>query len=1022
MCTTGPLKVGTIRRHAFNNRCGVDTLNVKSIRIGRNELWWLTDNRGGHGDAPGTVAEIEGSIYGHFRFVEGGPEAPGMRAPQLGALHAILAAQSLDPEPVTIVLPTGTGKTDTMLAAYSYRPRRTLVVVPSDALRTQIGRKFATLGVLPEVGALEGDFLAPTVAIVRSRLESAEQVQELLDRACVVVATAAALSRGSEQANQALVDIVEQLFVDEAHHVAAPTWQRIVTTFQSRRIVQFTATPFREDGQRLGGRIAYAYPLRLAQANGWFAKINYRAVSPVGDVDRALACAAVEQLRADLDAGKDHILMARVQAVARADDLVKVYEDIAPDLQPVRIDSKLSARRQRDAKGKLDDRRSRVVICVDMLGEGFDLPALKIAALHDPHKSLAVTLQFVGRFTRSGGEQLGDASVFVPRTAGLLDERLRHLYGEDADWNTVIRDLSHAEVEYQQVRNEFEAGFNHLPPEVAIRGVQPKMSTVVYRSPQIQWQPEEIHNVFDEASLLTSTIAVNSREHVAWFVTAERAPVRWGDFSTFTEVVHHLYVLHADMQRGLLYINSSNNDQLHQELAKAVGGDQTELIRGDVVYRVLAPITRRVPTNVGLLDTVNRNRRFSMHVGADVLEGFRQGAAQKAKTNIFAHGYLDQSRTSFGASRKGRIWSHKVAGSIFDWVRWARQVGEVITDESIRLEDVMNGFIIPKAATSRPELSPLGVEWPHELGLTTSESRQVSFQGAAHPLIDLDLILRTFDRDALIEFDVSSEDWSLRYAFTFDEGGPKVVAVGADATITQPKGESMGLAEFMTQVGMSVYFEGEALLTPDGYLLQPDRTRPRFPRDRLEVIDWTGTNIRKESQGPDRDPESVQFRVAQVLQAENEWEVVLDDDGSGELADLVFIRRDEQRLELLMAHCKYSSEDQPGARINDLYEVCGQAAKSHKARADIALTLRRLIRREQMRIKQGRSGLILGSLGMLLSIHDECWRFEPYVTVAIAQPGLSCAGASNDQSELLGCIDLFVSETYGSRFRVLCSP
>ncbi|WP_346763412.1 hypothetical protein [Escherichia sp. E4694] len=35
-----------------------------------------------------------------------------------------------------------------------------------------------------------------------------------------------------------------------------------------------------------------------------------------------------------------------------------------------------------------------------MLGEGYDLPNLKIAALHDHHKSLAVTLQFIGRFTR----------------------------------------------------------------------------------------------------------------------------------------------------------------------------------------------------------------------------------------------------------------------------------------------------------------------------------------------------------------------------------------------------------------------------------------------------------------------------------------------------------------------------------------------------------------------------------------------------------------------------------------------
>ena len=36
-----------------------------------------------------------------------------------------------------------------------------------------------------------------------------------------------------------------------------------------------------------------------------------------------------------------------------------------------------------------------------MLGEGFDLPELKIAALHDVKKSLPVTLQFTGRFTRT---------------------------------------------------------------------------------------------------------------------------------------------------------------------------------------------------------------------------------------------------------------------------------------------------------------------------------------------------------------------------------------------------------------------------------------------------------------------------------------------------------------------------------------------------------------------------------------------------------------------------------------------
>ena len=52
-----------------------------------------------------------------------------------------------------------------------------------------------------------------------------------------------------------------------------------------------------------------------------------------------------------------------------------------------------------------------------MLGEGFDLPQLKIAAFHDIRKSLAVTLQLAGRFTRSR-QDLGEAT-FIANIADL---------------------------------------------------------------------------------------------------------------------------------------------------------------------------------------------------------------------------------------------------------------------------------------------------------------------------------------------------------------------------------------------------------------------------------------------------------------------------------------------------------------------------------------------------------------------------------------------------------------------------
>ncbi|MAT05545.1 MAG: hypothetical protein CL424_10940 [Acidimicrobiaceae bacterium] len=997
-------------------------MGIETQKLGRNELWWLGEGPGAHGEAPLAPATVEASLRGRFRFSSATDDGPGLRAPQLGALHAILASQSLvERGPITIVLPTGTGKTETMLASFCHQPKRTLVVVPSDALRLQIAGKFATLGVLPSVDAVVDGFRTPVVGLLKSRLDTPEQARELRDASNVIVTTASALSRSSVEARTALADGMEQLFVDEAHHVAARTWSSIVDDFGGKPIVQFTATPFREDGRVVEGKIAYAYPLRLAQENGWFAPINYRSIMATGNLDRAVASAAVAQLKDDLAAGRDHVLMARVQSISRAEELLALYEELAPELAPLRLDSKLSAVRQRAGKDALDARTSRIVVCVDMLGEGFDLPALKIAAVHDPHKSLAVTLQFVGRFARAGGDELGEASVFVPRSAGEMDERLRRLYGEDSDWNTVIRDLTHAEVEYEQARSDFESGFGDLPSEVAMRGIQPKMSTVIYRSPTLQWEPTAIHDVFEPADLLTKRIAINAAEKVAWFVTAETTPVRWGNFTTFSEVVHHLYVVHADTTSGLLYINSSNNDSVHQEIAKAVGGDQVQLIRGDVVYRVLAPMSRRIPTNVGLLDAVNRNRRFTMHVGADVLEGFGPGAAQKSKTNIFAHGYAEQSRVSFGASRKGRIWSHRAARGILDWKRWAQDVGAVVTDETIDVQSVMAGFIIPTAAVERPPLVPLGIEWPHDIGLVTSEARQVGSGGIDHPLIDLDLVIRTSTRGDPIEFDVVSDDWTLRYTMTFDGDGPAVSAVGGDATVSLPRGQSIGLARFMTQNGMTVYFEAEALLSPDGYLIQPDRERPLFPADRLEVIDWRGIDIRKESQGPDRDADSVQFRVAQVLADESEWEVILDDDGKGEIADLVLARRIEGSLELVLAHCKFSGGDNPGARVGDLYEVCGQAVKCYKARSDVEHTLRRAIRRERNRQSAGRVGLLVGSLDLLHDILDECWRLDPRVTVLIAQPGLSKAGMSHPQSELLGCTELYLSETYGSRFRVLCS-
>ncbi|WP_442975455.1 DEAD/DEAH box helicase, partial [Salmonella enterica] len=81
------------------------------------------------------------------------------------------------------------------------------------------------------------------------------------------------------------------LFIDEAHHVEAGTWKDLKSKFSSCKVLQFTATPFREDGQLIDGRVIYVYPLRMAMAEGYFRPIRFSSVYEfdVARADQAIA-------------------------------------------------------------------------------------------------------------------------------------------------------------------------------------------------------------------------------------------------------------------------------------------------------------------------------------------------------------------------------------------------------------------------------------------------------------------------------------------------------------------------------------------------------------------------------------------------------------------------------------------------------------------------------------------------------------------------------------------------------------
>lgn len=543
-------------------------------------------------------------------------------------------------------------------------PARLLVLVPSDPLRFQTAQKFSSLGVLCDAKVVPDSCKCPIVGIPL-QAPNTDDVRAELRRTNVVVSAVAMLQRLTDDDLDALLQLFDVVYFDEAHHVPASTWKRVYSRLGSQRVVGFTATPFRLDGERVPGKIVYQFPLRQAQAQGYFRTINFVAVDEADPAvaDREIAVKAIERLRADRAAGLQHVLLARAASKKRAEYLFeRLYQEMAPDLAPVLIYS--GVKRRRTLLDAIRSGAHQIIVCVDMFGEGFDMPALKIAAMHDIHKSLAITLQFTGRFTRTD-RRFGDATLIANIGDSRVQEAIEELYAEDSDWNLLIPELS-AKANIAHV--ELSEFLDRMQPSGLDQGafdlgmLRPKTSTVIYRATRFA------------PNLFRIALRRQSRVHRAWisqdrdmcvFITATALPIDWANVKEVNDEVWDLVVLAYDSDRGLLFIHSSQKSTLHGTLANAVTRNRADLISGEQMFRALSGFSRLVFQNVGLYG--RGKLRFRMFTGYDVSEAISPTTqAGTVKSNVFGIGYQNGQRGSIGVSHKGRLWS-MTSSSIPEW-------------------------------------------------------------------------------------------------------------------------------------------------------------------------------------------------------------------------------------------------------------------------------------------------------------------------------------------------------------------
>jgi hypothetical protein len=151
--------------------------------------------------------------------------------------------------------------------------------------------------------------------------------------------------------------------------------------------------------------------------------------------------------------------------------------------------------------------------------------------------------------------------------------------------------------------------------------------------------------------------------------------------------------------------------------------------------------------------------------------------------------------------------------------------------------------------------------------------------------------------------------------------------------------------------------------------------------------------------------------------------LIYDDDDSGEIADVVCFKEEPKTLSIELYHCKFSGDRKPGARIDDLYSVCGQAQKCINWIEKIDDIFRHLQRREP-RSSEGQEGtrFEVGDRDILAQLGVKSRALEVKLSVFVVQPGLSKTKVSPEQLELLSVTENYLMETYMLPFVVIASP
>lgn len=275
----------------------------------------------------------------------------------------------------------------------------------------------------------------------------------------------------------------DMIIVDEFHHAAAPSYQKLLHFFTPKILLGLTATPERMDGKSILGwfdnHIAAEIRLPAAIERRLLCPFHYFGVEDTVDLSH------VDWTNGHYDVGAltNLYVMESHTASKRADAILRALDNYTADLRAVKgvgfcvskkhahfmaeyftqkgipslaLDSDSNEDERQSARQKLESGAVTFLFVVDLFNEGVDIPCINTVLFLRPTNSMTVFLQQLGRGLRlDKGKDCLTVLDFVAQANRKYDfaSRFQALVGRS--------DVP--------VKREIEQGFPHVPKGCSIQ-------------------------------------------------------------------------------------------------------------------------------------------------------------------------------------------------------------------------------------------------------------------------------------------------------------------------------------------------------------------------------------------------------------------------------------------------------------------------------------------------------------------------------------------------------------------------